>query len=107
MSSTHPRFENVSIEAKANIYFDGKVISHSVFDSHGKKFTLGLIFPGSYKFDTKAAERMSITSGTCQVVLADGAKHTYQGGDEFSVAANSFFTISVENGICEYVCFFE
>ena len=40
----------------ANIYFDGKVISHTLVTAEGDKKTLGLIFPGEYHFGTELAE---------------------------------------------------
>ena len=46
------QFDNISVNAKANIYFDGKVISHSIEFADGSKKTMGLIFPGEYNFDT-------------------------------------------------------
>lgn len=51
------RFDDVSVICKANIYFAGKVISHTVLFSDGKKKTIGLIFPGSFKFNTDVSER--------------------------------------------------
>ena len=56
-------FENVNAEALANIYFDGKVISHSLITQEGDKITVGLIYPGEYHFNTDLAERMEIISG--------------------------------------------
>ena len=56
-------FENVNAEALANIYFDGKVTSHSLTTQEGDKITIGLIYPGEYHFDTDLAERMEIISG--------------------------------------------
>jgi len=107
MTASAQKFENVSVDAKANVYFDGKVVSHSVYDKNGKKFTLGLIFPGTYKFNTGAPERMVITAGQCKVVQASGAMRDYQSGEEFLIPGNSAFTITAEGGICEYVCYFE
>ena len=51
-----PSFSNVTVDAKANVYFDGKVVSHSVHFTDGSKKTLGLIYPGEYHFGTAAAE---------------------------------------------------
>ena len=52
-------------------------------------------------------ERMEIIAGECKVVL-DGTKDTLSiaSGSHFDVAANSGFTITVAEGICEYVCSF-
>lgn len=98
-------FENVTVEAKANIYFDGKVVSHAIQSSGGERKTLGLIHPGSYHFGTDAAERMEIVSGDCQVTM-DGEQESksYEAGESFEVPASSGFTIRVKDCICEYVC---
>ncbi len=100
-------FSDVTVHTKANVYFDGRVVSHTVLFPGGEKKTLGLIFDGVYHFGTDAAERMEIVAGECSVVL-DGqtAKNTYGAGAEFEVPAKSGFTISVQKGICEYVCSF-
>jgi len=100
-------FTNVTAHAKANIYFDGKVVSHSLIFPDGSKKTLGLIYPGTYHFGTDAAERMEISDGDCSIVL-DGqtASSSYSSGTSFDVAAKSGFTISVSNGICQYICSF-
>lgn len=100
-------FENVTAVAKANVYFDGKVVSHSILFGDGSKKTLGLIYPGEYHFGTDAAEEMAITDGACEVVL-DGETATsgYGAGTAFQVPAKSGFTIRVKEGICQYVCSF-
>ena len=54
---TEISFKNVTVHAKANIYFDGKVVSHSIVLEDGSKKTLGLIYPGSYHFNTKQTEK--------------------------------------------------
>lgn len=98
---------NVTAVAKANIYFDGAVVSHSILHKDGSKQTLGLIYPGTYHFGTEAAERMDIIDGVCKVVL-DGSSgsNNYRSGSAFEVPANSGFTITVAEGICQYVCSF-
>jgi uncharacterized protein YaiE (UPF0345 family) len=68
--SSPQQFEQVSVTCKANIYFDGKVVSHTVLCGDGERKTLGLIFPGRYKFETAAAERMEIIAGDCLVQIA-------------------------------------
>lgn len=101
-------FSNVTAVAKANIYFDGKVVSHTLRFADGSKKTLGIIYPGEYHFSTDAAERMEITSGACQVRL-DGADQVrdYAEGAAFDVPAKSGFTISVGSGVAQYICSFE
>lgn len=100
-------FENVTVEAKANVYFDGKVVSHTVIHANGERKTLGLIYPGSYHFGTAAPERMDIISGNCKVVLDDSSETLeVDAGSAFEVPGNSGFTITVEDCICEYICSF-
>ena len=107
MSAIPDTFSNVTVTAKANVYFDGKVVSHSILLPDGEKKTLGLIYPGTYHFGTAAAELMEITAGSCTVTL-DGETDSgsYAAGRCFDVPGNSGFTITVESGICEYICSF-
>ena len=107
MSSLPAQFANVTVVTKANIYFDGKVVSHTVLFPDNAKKTLGLIYTGSFHFGTGAPERMEIVSGSCKVTL-DGATDTthYSAGQFFDVPGQSGFTIEVASGICEYICSF-
>ncbi|NJM38428.1 MAG: pyrimidine/purine nucleoside phosphorylase [Akkermansiaceae bacterium] len=100
-------FSNVTVDAKANVYFEGKVVSHTVHFSDQTKKTLGLIYPGKFHFGTGAPERMEIIAGSCQVIL-DGTTETLtiDAGSSFDVAGNSGFSIEVSEGICEYICSF-
>jgi hypothetical protein len=100
-------FPGVTAIAKANVYFDGKVVSHSILFPDGSKKTLGLIYPGTYKFDTGLPERMEIVAGSCRVKLAGGgAFQPYGAGTQFDVPGKSSFEIAVDSGIAEYVCSF-
>jgi len=109
MSTNAPeRFDDVSVICKANLFSNGKVVSHTVLFKDGKKKTVGLIFPGYFKFDTDAPEKMEITVGNCRVRQAgEGQWKTYQAGTFFMVPGKSFFEISVDDGILEYICSFE
>lgn len=101
------QFHNVTAVAKANVYFDGKVVSHSILFPDRSKKTLGLIYPGKFHFGTDQAERMEIVGGECGVRL-DGQTEVklYGPGTQFDVPAKSGFDIEVQTGICEYVCSF-
>jgi purine/pyrimidine-nucleoside phosphorylase len=100
-------FPNVTVDSKANIYFDGKVVSHTVHFADASKKTLGLIYPGKFHFGTAAPERMEIIAGSCEVVLDGGtAVLAVAAGESFDVPGNSGFTITVEDCICEYICSF-
>jgi len=100
-------FTNVTVTTKANVYFEGKVVSHTLLESDGTKRTLGLIAPGRFHFETAAPERMDIVFGRCEVQLdGEAGARTYEAGSGFDVPGNSGFTIEVLDGIAEYVCSF-
>jgi uncharacterized protein YaiE (UPF0345 family) len=102
------KFENVSVVCKANVYFDGKVISHTINIKDGSKKTIGLMYPGAYTFNTGAPEKMEIIAGECTVkVKGETASKVFKAGTAFNVPGNSSFDISIANGITEYICSFE
>jgi uncharacterized protein YaiE (UPF0345 family) len=102
------RFDNVSVICKANIFFEGQVISHTVLFKGGEKKTLGVIHPGNFKFNTDAPEKMEITDGSCRVRQAGEEQwKIYPAGTSFLVPGKSSFEIAVDKGILEYICSFE
>ena len=107
MSSLPTEFSGVTVHTKANVYFDGKVVSHTVLVAGGAKKTLGLIYPGTYHFGTGAPERMEIVAGVCRVQLDGSSAHSdYAAGQYFDVPGKSGFTVTVAGGLCEYICSF-
>jgi uncharacterized protein YaiE (UPF0345 family) len=105
MATIPNEFRGVTALTKATVYFEGKVVSHTILFPDGSKKTLGLIYPGQYHFGTDKAERMELISGQCTIKL-DGASAyaTYGVGQAFNVPAKSGFDIEVKSGICEYIC---
>jgi uncharacterized protein YaiE (UPF0345 family) len=100
------QFDNVSVVKKANIYFDGKCVSHSVLFPDGTKKTIGVIFPSSLTFNTGAAEVMELNAGSCRIKLkGENDWKTYYGGQKFNVPANSSFDIETLETL-DYVCHF-
>jgi uncharacterized protein YaiE (UPF0345 family) len=99
-------FENVSVDKKGNVFFDGKCVSHSVIFPDGSRKTVGVILPSTLTFNVNTPELMEITSGTCRVKIGDEPEFkTYAAGDQFSVAANSRFVIEAQE-VVNYVCSF-
>lgn len=99
-------FSGVTVVKKANIYFDGKVASHTVLFPDGSKKTLGVMQSGEYTFSTGAAEIMEILSGSLSYRLGEtGDWIPVQGGESFQVPANSSFTMMVP-AVCDYCCSF-
>ncbi len=101
------QISSVTVPCKANIYFDGKVVSHTLLFADGSKKTLGLIYPGSYRFDTAAPERMDIVAGSCRARLAGESEwRKFAAGSGFAIPGNSYFDIAVDDGVAEYLCSF-
>jgi purine/pyrimidine-nucleoside phosphorylase len=104
MSTT--QFNGVSVITKANVYFDGKCVSHNIVLADGSKKSLGVILPSTLKFNTGAPELMELVEGACRVKLAGSeAWVAYAGGQSFSVGANTSFEIEVTQAV-HYVCHF-
>ena len=98
--------DNVSVSKQANIYFDGKCVSHSVLLADGSKKSVGVIFPSTLTFNTGAPEIMEVVAGTCRVRLAGASEWTsYTAGQQFSIGANSAFDIDTTETL-QYVCHF-
>lgn len=100
------QFNNVSVEKKGNVFFDGKCVSHSVLFPDGTRKTVGVILPSTLTFNVGTPELMEITSGTCRVKIGDEPEFkTYAAGGQFSVPANGRFVIETDE-VVNYVCSF-
>ncbi len=100
------QFDNVSVVKRANLYFDGKCVSHTVLFPDGVKKTLGVIFPSSLTFNTGAPEVMELNAGRCRIRLKGESRwRSYGAGESFSVPGNSSFEIETLETL-DYVCHF-
>jgi hypothetical protein len=100
------QFDNVSVVKQANVYFDGKCVSHTVLFPDGGRKTVGVIFPSALAFRTAAPEVMEVLGGRCRVRLAGESDwKTYDAGQSFSVPADSSFDIETLETL-DYVCHF-
>ncbi len=101
------QFDHVSVKKKANVYFDGKCVSHTVLFPNGTRSTIGVIFPSTLTFNTAAPELMEINAGSCKVRLQGETEwKAYGAGEKFTVPGNSSFDIEVTE-MLDYVCHFE
>lgn len=98
--------DNVTVTAKANIYFDGKCVSHTVVCADGSRKSVGVIFPSTLTFNTGAPEIMELVEGRCRVRLpgAEGWQE-FGAGQQFAVAANAAFDIETLDTL-SYICHF-
>ena len=104
------QFDNVSVVQQANVYFDGKCVSHTVQFADGSKKTIGVILPSELTFNTGAPEVMEGVGGGCRVRLKNedgqpGAWTNYGPGQSFRVPGNSSFDIACDEAY-HYICHF-
>ena len=100
------QFENVSVIQKANVYFDGKCVSHTVQFADGTKKSVGVILPARLTFNTGVPEIMETVDGRCRVLLKGETDwKEYGAGQSFSVPGNSKFEIRVTDAY-HYICHF-
>lgn len=99
-------FDNVSVTKQANVYFDGKCVSHSLVLADGTRKSVGVIFPSTLVFTTGAREVMEVNAGRCRVRLAGSDEWSeYAAGDSFEVPGDSSFDIETLE-MLDYVCHF-
>ena len=101
-----PQFENVTVLKKANVYFGGQCISHTVLMADGSRKSVGVILPSQLTFNTAEAETMELVSGRCRVrIKGESTSKDYADGQSFKVPANSSFEIETLDAL-HYVCHF-
>src|SRR5512135_788323 len=101
------QLDSVSVFKQANVYFDGKCVSHTVQFADGTRKSVGVILPASLTFNTGAPEIMEGVAGACRGRLkGEGEWREYGAGQSFSVPGNSSFDIEVTGEPYHYVCHF-
>lgn len=94
-----------TVQTKANVYFGGKCVSHSITLADGTKKSVGVILPSSLTFNTDAPEIMELVAGKCRVKLPGAEWQAFTGGQSFHVPAKASFEIEVSEDV-HYVCHF-
>jgi uncharacterized protein YaiE (UPF0345 family) len=97
----------VTLTTKANVYFDGKCVSHSYTLADGTRQSVGVVLPAELTFGTAAPEIMECVGGSCEYRLAGtDAWIKSSAGEKFSIPGNSKFDIRVtaETGPYHYIC---
>ena len=101
---TTDTLSNLSVTTKANVYFDGKCVSHNITLADGTKKSVGVVLPATLTFNTGAPEIMECVAGSCEYKLAGTeAWVKSSAGEKFSVPGNSKFDIRVADAY-HYIC---
>ncbi len=106
---TTEHIDNISVTTQANVYFDGKCVSHGITFADGSKKSVGVVLPSTLTFATSAPEIMECVAGACEYKLAGSDTWALSStGETFSVPGNSKFEIRVTQlqGAYHYICHF-
>ena len=104
---TTETIDSVSVRTQANVYFDGRCVSHSITLADGTKKSVGVILPATLTFNTGAAEIMETVAGACRVKLPGSSEwQRFGAGQSFNVPGNASFEIQVEGEPYHYICHF-
>ena len=105
--TTTESLPSVAVATKANVYFDGKCVSHGLTLADGTKKSVGVILPSTLTFKTAEPEIMEGTAGRCEYLLSGNTEWMASGpGQKFSVPGNSSFQIRVSGEPYSYICHF-
>jgi uncharacterized protein YaiE (UPF0345 family) len=99
------QFDGVSVSKKANVYFDGKCVSHTVTLPDGIRKSVGVILPSTLRFDLSTKEIMEVVEGTAYVSINGQAEKAFTAGQSWTVEAGGYFVIRAEQPV-HYVCHF-
>jgi purine/pyrimidine-nucleoside phosphorylase len=96
----------VTVTTQANVYFDGKCVSHGIQFPDGTRKSVGVVLPSTLTFNTGAPEIMECVAGGCEYRLAGSHEWLSSSpGDRFSVPGQSSFDIRVTEAY-HYICHF-
>jgi len=104
---SNPQLAVAAVGTQANVYFDGKCVSHGITLADGTKKSVGVILPALLTFNTGAPEVMETVAGACSVLLPGSTEwQTFGPGQQFDVPGNASFQIKVEGEPYHYICHF-
>ena len=101
------KIENISVVKKANVYFNGKCVSHTIQYADGTKKSVGVILPSTLTFNTGVPEVMETVSGACRYKIKGEDWKSCKTGDSFSVPGNTSFDIEITTEPYHYICHFD
>ena len=100
------QFDEVSVGKKANVFFDGKCVSHTVTLPNGVRKSVGVVLPSTLRFDLSTKEVMEVVDGTAFVSINGAPEQEFKAGQSWEVEKGGYFIIRAEQPV-HYVCHFE
>ena len=106
MTQAQTQISVATVATQANVYFDGKCVSHGITLADGTKKSVGVVLPSQLTFKTGAPEIMECVAGSCEYKLAgENEWRKSAPGQKFSIPGNSSFDIRVADAY-HYICHF-
>jgi uncharacterized protein YaiE (UPF0345 family) len=100
------QFDQVSVGKKANVFFDGKCVSHTVTLPNGVRKSVGVVLPSTLRFDLSTKEIMEVVDGNAFVSINGAPEVEFKAGQSWEVEKRGYFIIRAESPV-HYVCHFE
>jgi uncharacterized protein YaiE (UPF0345 family) len=88
-----------------NEYFEGNVKSLG-FEFDNNPYTVGVMLPGNYSFNTEKEEHITITVGAFKLCPPGADWKTLNKGDTIIIPPNSSFDLKVEQP-ASYICMYK
>ena len=74
------QFDQVAVGKKANVFFDGKCVFHTVTLPNGIRKSVGVVLPSTLRFDLSTKEVMEVVDGTAFVSINGAPELEYKAG---------------------------
>ena len=98
------KYSGVELQTAANVYFDGKCVSHNFVTADGNSKSVGVVLPAKLTFGTGKPEIMECVKGSCRYLLKGASEwKTCSAGEMFSIPGDSSFDIEVDEAF-HYIC---
>lgn len=98
------KFSGVELATKANVYFDGKCVSHNFITGDGVHKSVGVVLSAKLTFGTGKPEVMECVAGSCRYLLRGESEwKSCSAGEMFSIPGDSSFDIEVAEAF-HYIC---
>ena len=93
------QFDQVSVGKKANVFFDGKCVSHTVTLPNGVRKSVGVVLPSTLRFDLRTKEVMEVVDGNAFVSINGAPEQEFKAGQSWEVEKGGYFIIRAEQPV--------
>jgi uncharacterized protein YaiE (UPF0345 family) len=97
-------FKNITVHARADILFGGRVVRYNCILPDGEMMALGIVFPGTFHAFIMDAGAFEVTDG-CVEITIDGSLNSksYATGDHLVLPGDHGVTVTVKDLPCQFI----